>query len=76
MEKNLNILDQYLKEGQPVANFSAQIQDDGNYYISRNILNNDLYQTDKQAVRDAFNTFEDQMIELAGKVKENGLCNY
>lgn len=75
MVKTLQVIDQFLKEGQQIANFSAQIEEDGNYYVSRNVINNDLYQTNKDEIRIAFNEFEDQMIELARNIKENGLCN-
>lgn len=75
MVKTLQVIDQFLKEGQQIANFSAQIEENGNYFVNRNVINNDLYQTNKDEIRMAFNEFEDQMIELARNIKENGLCN-
>lgn len=75
MVKTLQVIDQFLKEGQQIANFSAQIEENGNYFVNRNVIDNDLYQTNKDEIRMAFNEFEDQMIELARNIKENGLCN-
>lgn len=74
MIKYIVLNDEYRVEGEQIAYFNAQIEEDGNYYTSRNIYNSELYQSNKQNVRNAFNQFEDEIIEMAKKVKENGIC--
>ena len=71
--KVLNLNSQYSIDGEIVAFFNAQIEDNGDYNTSKNISDQDVYRNNRDEINNAYSLFEDEVFKIADKVKQEGL---
>ena len=74
IQKTLNLQSQYSIDGEQVAFFGGQVNEDGSCNTPRNITNEETYRSNQDEVLNAFKEFENQVFSLADTVKESGLC--
>lgn len=74
INKTLNLQSTYSIDGEQVAFFGGQINEDGSCNTNRNVSNEAIYRNNQDEVLNAFKEFENEVFKVADKVKESGLC--
>lgn len=74
ISKTLNLQSQYSIDGEQVAFFGGQINEDGSCNTNRNVSNEGIYRNNQDEVLNAFKEFENEVFKIADTVKESGLC--
>lgn len=73
IQKILNLQSQYSIDGEQVAFFGGQVNEDGTCNTNRNIANEEIYRANQDTVLNAFKEFENEVFKIADGVKEGGL---